>query len=215
MDEMTTVVFFISIGVILIAAAIIAVLCLTNKRLSTRALATAGVSLALSFVLSLIKVSPVTYGGSITLASMLPIIIFAYIYGFFPALITGIIFGLMQFLSSPYVLTPFTFLLDYVYAFGFIFVVPLVKKAIKNKTAAIIIGICAAYLGRFIMHFVSGIIYFNMGAVWAELPAKTAVGYSLLYNVIYLVPDFLITAISAFALSKLKVIDNLEKLAER
>ena len=212
LDKTTSLTLWISVGAVIILALVIVALCFTSKTLSTRTLAMAGVTLALSFVLSLVKFAPVTYGGSITLASMLPIMIFAYFYGFFPALLTGVIFGLLQFISGPYVLTPLTFILDYVLAFSTIAVVPLFKKFVKNDVAAFISGISAAYLLRFLFHFVSGIIYFNLGAIWAELPAETAVGYSALYNIIYLGPDFAIVAVAAFALTKTRVIERLQTL---
>lgn len=213
LDGKTLITLYISIGAAILLAAVIVTLCFIDKRLSSRALATAGVTLALSFVLSLFKVAPVTYGGSITLASMLPIMIFAYFYGFAPALLTGVVFGLLQFISSPYVLTPLTFFLDYVLAFSCIAIVPLFNKVIKNKTWSFVVGITAAYVFRFIMHVTSGIIYFNLGAIWAELPANTAITYSLLYNVVYLVPDYVITAIFGVILSATKALEKIQAYA--
>lgn len=214
LDGKTLITLYISIGAAILLAAVIVTLCFIDKRLSSRALATAGVTLALSFVLSLFKVAPVTYGGSITLASMLPIMIFAYFYGFAPALLTGVVFGLLQFISSPYdVLHPLTFFLDYVLAFSCIAIVPLFKKVIKNKTWSFVVGITAAYVFRFIMHVTSGIIYFNLGAIWAELPANTAITYSLLYNVIYLLPDYVITAIFGVILSATKALEKIQAYA--
>lgn len=213
LDGKTLITLYISIGAAILLAAVIVTLCFIDKRLSSRALATAGVTLALSFVLSLFKVAPVPNGGSITLASMLPIMIFAYFYGFAPALLTGVVFGLLQFISSPYVLTPLTFFLDYVLAFSCIAIVPLFKKVIKNKTWSFVVGITAAYVFRFIMHVTSGIIYFNLGAIWAELPANTAITYSLLYNVIYLLPDYVITAIFGVILSATKALEKIQAYA--
>ena len=54
-------------------------------------------------------------------------------------------------------------------------------------------GAVAAYVWRFVMHFISGIIYFQMGAIWVDLPAESAGVYSLLYNIVYLAPDMVIT----------------------
>ena len=213
MDNLTATTLWASIAAAIVLAGIIVALSLIGKKLTTRTLAMAGVTLALSYVLSLIRFAPVTFGGEITLAGLLPIIIFAYFYGFLPGLLTGIIFGLLEFMVAPYVLTPFTFLLDYVFAYSAIAIVPLFSKAIKNKTAALAIGITVSYAASFAFHVVSGIIYFDMGAIWAELPASTAIGYSLLYNVIYLVPDCLIVLLAAIPLSASGVIDKLKKIA--
>ena len=83
--------------------AILVLLSIFKKALTTKTLAFAGLTIATSFALSFIKVSPVTYGGSITLASMLPICIFAYCYGLGPALLVGLVYGFLQFIQSPYI----------------------------------------------------------------------------------------------------------------
>ena len=44
----------------------------------TRALVESAVMVALAFILSLIKVIDLPYGGSVTVASMLPIVIISY-----------------------------------------------------------------------------------------------------------------------------------------
>ena len=56
---------------------------------TTKKLALGAVCIALSSVLSLIKVVELPQGGSVTAASMLPIILFAYAYGAGPGLPLG------------------------------------------------------------------------------------------------------------------------------
>ena len=64
----TNIVKWVSVGAIVVLFGVIAVICIKGKkRYDAKHIAFAGISLSLSFVLSLIKVSPVTYGGSITL----------------------------------------------------------------------------------------------------------------------------------------------------
>ena len=80
--QATNVVKWISLGAIVLLLGVIAVLSLRkNNAFDARKLAFAGICVAMSFVLSFIKVKPVQYGGSITLASLVPILIFAYVYG--------------------------------------------------------------------------------------------------------------------------------------
>lgn len=208
---LTTVISWVSIGVL---AIVVILLCLLSKKLTTKTLVLAGICLALSFGLSLLKVSPVTNGGSVTLASMMPIMVFAAFYGFFPSVLVGIIFGLLQFVSGPWILTPLTFVLDYILAFASIGAVGLVKD-LTDTNKALFIGAPIAYLVRFLFHFASGIIYFNMGAVGAELPTSTAVGYSFLYQVLYLVPDFIITYGVIIALLKTNTVKRLEAISNR
>jgi len=138
--------------------------------------------------------------------------IYAYFYGFGPGLLCGVCHGLLQFIQSPYVLTPVTFILDYLLAFASIAIVPLFKF-IKNKPVSLLVGITVAYAARFLFHFVSGIIYYNLGAIWVDLPTDTAFIYSFLYQCVYLIPDWIIAAVVGIILSVSGVIDILEKQA--
>ena len=50
------------------------------------------IMIALATILSLVKVIDMPYGGSVTFASMLPLIIIAYRYGFSWGALTGIVY---------------------------------------------------------------------------------------------------------------------------
>ena len=195
---------------LLIALLIVAVVILIGKKkLATVDIAYAGVALSISFVLSFIKVTPVQYGGAITLASFAPILIYAYYFGVGKALVCGMVYGLLQFIQSPYVLTPVTFALDYLLAFSCIFVMGFFKGK-KLNSVVIVCGTCGSLLFRFIMHFISGIVYFNHGAIWADLPADSAVLYSLLYQTVYVIPDLVICLAVMLILYKTRVIERIK-----
>ena len=211
-EKMTNVTFWLSIGALVLIVAVVVILCFAARKMNTRSIVFAGITIALSFCLSYIKVTPVTYGGSVTLASMIPVMIYAYFYGFGPGLLCGVCHGLLQFIQSPYVLTPVTFILDYLLAFASIAIVPLFKF-IKNKPVSLLVGITAAYAARFLFHFVSGIIYYNLGAIWVDLPTDTAFIYSFLYQCVYLIPDWIIAAVVGIILSVTGVVDILGKQA--
>ena len=199
------------VATILVALLIVAVCILMAKsKLKTTDIVYAGVSLASSFVLSFIKIAPVQYGGSITFASFVPLLIYTFYFGFSRGLVCGLIYGVLQFLQDPYILTPVTFILDYLLAFASIAVMGFFAKNYKNKTSALVLGATCVYLCRFLMHFASGIVYFNMDAVWASIPASNAVVYSLLYQVVYLVPDAIICIIAILILSRGGVIDKIK-----
>ncbi len=211
-EKMTNITFWLSIAALVLIVAVVVILCFAARKMNTRSIVFAGITIALSFCLSYIKVTPVTYGGSVTLASMIPVMIYAYFYGFGPGLLCGVCHGLLQFIQSPYVLTPVTFILDYLLAFASIAIVPLFKF-IKNKPVSLLVGITVAYAARFLFHFVSGIIYYNLGAIWVDLPTDTAFIYSFLYQCVYLIPDWIIAAVVGIILSVSGVIDILEKQA--
>lgn len=210
LDKMTLTTLIISIVAVVLIVGVMIMLCFVTKKMTTRSIVFAGVTIALSFCLSYIKIAPVPNGGSITLASMLPVMIYAYFYGFGPGLLCGVCHGLLQFIQSPYVLTPVTFILDYVLAFASIALVAVFKK-MQNKTASLSLGITLAYFVRFLFHFISGIIYFSEGAIWTDLPQDSGIIYSLIYNAVYLVPDYFIAVVSAILLSETGVIKVLER----
>ena len=71
-----------------------------SKKWTTRMLANAALCIALAFVLSYIRLYKLPQGGSITLASMLPIFLFAYAYGVAPGMLVGAAYGILQFIQD-------------------------------------------------------------------------------------------------------------------
>lgn len=201
-DDASPKFLWVTIITLIALVLVFVLLVLFKKELSTKTLAYSGLTIALSYVLSFLKVSPVTYGGSITLASMLPICIFAYAFGLAPALLTGLIYGFLQFIQNPYVFNYATFFLDFLLAFSSISMMAIAKTVFKDKKYTPIIGLGFVYVVRFIFHFLSGIIYFENGGIWANLPQDNAFIYSFLYQITYLLPDFLINFAFLFPLVK-------------
>jgi len=78
-ENFTDLVTYTSIALIVILLIAVGVM-LARKKLATQDIAYAGVAISISFVLSFLKVTPVLYGGSITLASLAPLLIYAYYF---------------------------------------------------------------------------------------------------------------------------------------
>ena len=117
--EVLSITTVISIAAILLLLAATLIVGRKNFKPTAKMLSLISVSIALTTVLSLIKFEmPFLNGGSVTLFSLVPVILIAYKFGFIYGLITGIITGLLQFLTSPWILTPLTFFLDYVLSFS-------------------------------------------------------------------------------------------------
>lgn len=137
---------------------------------TTKELTAAALCIGLAFLLSFIKLFHLPQGGSITPASMLPLLAFSYIYGFRRGLLAGIVYGLLQLMQDPVILFPMQVVLDYILAFGALGLAGLSR----NLTVGIILG-CA---GRLVCQFLSGWIFFGEYA-----PEGTPVWlYSLGYN---------------------------------
>ena len=174
----------------------------------------------LSFVLALIKFKPVQYGGSITLASFVPILIFSYVYGAGNGFVVGIIHGLLNFIESPYILTPATFILDYLLAFASVGVMGFFGKMQRKKgeTIPLILGCISVFSLRFLAHLCSGMIFFLQDAVWVSLPSwamSNAFTYSFIYQLVYIPTDAFIATMSIIFLTKSGVLDRLCKLMKK
>ncbi len=159
--------------------------------LSTKEIARAGVCLAMAYALSYVKLFSMPQGGSITLASMLPIIIYAYIYGARKGIFVGLIYGVLQSLQSPYIIHPAQFLLDYPIAFAALGLAGILKDVKTLPEAAkFAIGTIVGGAGRYISHVISGAFAFG---AYAE--GQNVFIYSLAYNSYVLIDLVLVIAI--------------------
>lgn len=214
-EQTTEIVTWVSIGCMALLAVVFALICIFVKKYSTREIAYAGICLALSFVLSFIKVSPVQYGGSITLASFVPLLIYSYKYGPVKGTLAGLMLGLFNFISDPYMLTPMTFVLDYLLAFASIGLMGIAPKLGKLPlTAKVSIGAVMVYVARFIFHLLSGFIYFAENAIWVNLPADNMFMYSFIYQCVYLPADCVISVIALYITAKTHTLERLFKLMD-
>ncbi|MGI6632777.1 MAG: energy-coupled thiamine transporter ThiT [Bacillota bacterium] len=158
---------------------------------NVRMLVEGALMVALSFGLHLFKIYQAPYGGSVTLGSMVPLILFAIRYGAGPGITVGAAYGLVDFIVNPYVVHPAQVILDYPLAYGLLGLSGLFRHNIY-------LGSAVGIFGRLISHFLSGVIFF------AEYAEGNVYLYSLVYNAQYLVPELLITAVVLrFALKRL------------
>ena len=220
-EKATQTVKWISVGAVAILLLLIALLGVfrkkENERYDAKRIAFAGVCVASSFVLALIKFKPVQYGGSITLASFVPILIFAYVYGAGSGFAVGLIHGLLNFIESPYILTPATFILDYLLAFASVGIMGFFGKMQRKNNAVLplILGCVSVFSIRFLAHLCSGMIFFLQDAVWVSLPnwaMNNAFVYSLIYQCVYIPADALLATMVLLFLAKTGVLNKLTKL---
>lgn len=177
-----------------------------NENLSrTKKLVEVAIAIAVATVLSFIKLVDLPYGGSITIASMLPIILIAYKYGAGWGISAGFIFSVIQQLTGLNTLSYVTtwqsvlavVLLDYIIAYTVIGFAGAFRKAIKNQTAALISGTVFVCILRYACHVISG------ATVWAGLsiPTSAALLYSFGYNATYMLPETIVLVIVGYYLS--------------
>ncbi|MBO5481074.1 MAG: energy-coupled thiamine transporter ThiT [Clostridia bacterium] len=220
-EQTTEIVKWISVAAVFVLLGVIALICLLHKnQRDGKRLAFAGVCVATSFTLAVIKVSPIQYGGSITLASLVPILVYAYIYGVADGLLVGLIHGLLNFIEDPCILTPATFLLDYLLAFASVGLMGVFGKMARKEKGALplVLGCISVCALRFVFHLCSGAIFFMEGAVWVDFPAwavSSAFIYSFIYQCVYIPADCLINVLALVALAKTGALDTLIGLMKK
>lgn len=123
-----------------------------KKRWTARMLANGALCIALATVLSFVTLYKMPQGGTITLASMLPIFLFSYAYGVGPGMLVGAAYGFVQFLQGGlYFVHPIELLLDYPLAFAMLGLAGLANKF--SDKWGMIPGIILGTFGRFVCAF--------------------------------------------------------------
>lgn len=154
-----------------------------RKMSDTRSIVYGAISIALSFALSYAKLFKLPQGGSVTFASLLPLMIYCCMFGTRRGLIVCTIYGVLQALQDPFIIHPMQFLLDYPLAFGLIGVsgIFMEKGVFKDKkVVAFLLGGVLAVVLRYACHVCSGVFAF---ADYADLDKyDTAIAYSMAYN---------------------------------
>jgi thiamine transporter len=174
------------------------------KKTQILALTEAGIMVALSAVLSLFKLLELPYGGSVTFASMLPIIIFAYRHGIKWGISAALTTSVIQLLLGLKYFSYFTTwqsivalaVFDYIIAFAVFGLAPVFKKRLPYRAGIFASALLPSVL-RYVCHVISG------ATVWAGLsiPTEAALVYSIGYNATYMIPETIVLVTAAVYIS--------------
>ena len=185
-------------------------------------LSLSAIFIALSTVLSLIKIWKMPLGGSVTLLSMLPIVMLSIMLGLKWGMASAFVYSLIQLALGialdgilGWGLTPVmligTICLDYVLAFSVLGVAGIFRK---KGISGIAIGSVTALLLRFLCHFLSGVVIFKnleQFEIFGNVLTNRPILYSICYNGFYMLPEIIITTVGAiliFNTSQIKKIIN-------
>lgn len=190
---------FITALTMILAAALVAVMTIAlilaykrrqqdirQQRNATRSLVYGALCVALSFLLSYLRLFEMPQGGSITLCSMLPIALYANWFGTRDGLIAAFACGILQFIQKPIAVHWLSPVLDYVLAFTCFGLAGLFPKSLP-------LGLLVGGIGRILCSTISGAIFF---AEYAPENMNPWI-YSIIYNTISLGPDALICILVA------------------
>ena len=152
--------------------------------------------------------APWLQGGSVTLASMVPIIVIGIMFGTRWGLCASIAYSVIQMMFGFYPPPTQTFVnfllvvaLDYILAFGVLGLSGIFYRIFKSHIiGAAFSGFIVTFL-RYICHILSGILIWG---VYAE-EGQTVLMYSLIYNGTYMIPEIIITTVVLVFLSKTRI----------
>ena len=163
---------------------------------STKIIAETAVFVSLATVLSYIKIG-LQQGGSVTAGSMVPILWLALRRGPKVGLFAATLYGIVQLAAEPFIVHPAQLLLDYPFAFGVLGVAGFFQKRP-------FFGVTLGIIGRFISHFISGIVF------WADYTPEgmTPIVYSAAYNGGYMLVELVISIYMIYLLQTSKVLNK-------
>ena len=190
--------------------------------------------IAIGMVLSFVQPFQLPFGGGITLASMMPIVFIAFIFGTRWGLFSAFVYSIIQMICGAKVVAAFFLpgdsqmtiaaalgvcIMDYIIAYTVLGFGGIFKGKIKNNTVAITLGCVFALTFRYIVHTVSGAIFFGMWAEWfftqegfyaigqsiinSFSGSGLSIVYSVFYNGLYMIPEIVITSIITPAVYRL------------
>ena len=207
---------------------------------NTKKLAMSAMLVALSAVLALISMMiplQLPFGGSVTLASMLPIVLVGYMFGVKWGLGSALVFAVVQMFLGWGTVSAFFLpgdsqmlwykaiivcLIDYIIAYTVLGFSGIFAKKIKRPAAALCLGSIFALMLRYLCHILSGAIFFGTWAEWFFTDVMPGMGewvlssfsgwglatvYSVVYNGLYMIPEIIVTTVLA------AVIGNLPQIA--
>lgn len=182
----------------------------------TQRLVLSAMLIALGTALSLVSIG-LPFGGSVTLAAMVPLVVLSQLYGFrWGALCCGV-YGLLQLIlgldNFSYVTTIWAViavvLFDYIVAYG-VMSLSAIVKGIKNTAVRGAVGALIGCAARFVCHFITGAYVWGVWAdatilpkalqdTWLATGKALIYSYSFFYNLSYMLPETIITVIASAA----------------
>ena len=185
-----------------------------------------GICIALATILSFIEIFHLPYGGGITAVSMLPICLFAYRRGMASGLACAFVYGAIQlmlgmtkgvFKGADHYTTLGMVIIDYILAFAVLGFSGMFAKKIKSASLGLALGCLVTGCVRYVLHILSGYVFFKGYAVWFfsqdgfDAGAKILGAfsgealfwlYTVIYNGLYMVPEIILTVAAAAIVGK-------------
>jgi len=156
------------------------------------------IAFAIAWICQLIPFLSLPFGGGFTIASMLPIVVVAYMFGTRWGLLTGLVYAIIQMLmghatvaglfvpgSDSYMIlykALLVCLIDYILAYTVLGLGGVFRDVCRSKATALCLGSIFAVSLRYIAHIVSGAIFYGTWAEWFFGQEGLPLGQTILAN---------------------------------
>ena len=165
-----------------------------------RALTEGAILIALAEILSFLPLYKMPWGGSVDLA-MLPVILYCVRWGFGPGMAAAFAHAVFQTLFEGGIAIGWQSILgDFIVAYTVLGLAGL----FKGKKWGIFVGTVVGCLGRFVVHYISGVTIYKILAPteFMKWTFTSPSAYSLVYNGSYMLPNTIIALVIAVVLYK-------------
>ena len=177
----------------------------------TRKLTESAVFIALGTILSILKID-LPFGGGVTSASMLPLVLISHRWGWKWGVLTAFVYSVIQMFlgldnvgyATSFVMALGIIFLDYIIAYTVIGFSGAFDRPLGKTRASMAVGIAVTFVLRFCCHLLTGVW------IWGEWMPETFMNmtmtspwlYSFLYNGWYMLAELVVTEIIAMLIYK-------------
>ena len=181
-----------------------------NRKL-TRQLTESAVFIALGTILSILKID-LPFGGGVTIACMLPLVLISHRWGWKWGLLTAFVFGVIQMFlgldnvgyAANFIMAVGIIFLDYIIAYTVIGFSGAFDGLFGKTRKSMAVGIAVTFALRFCCHLLTGVW------IWGEWMPETFMNmtmtspwlYSFLYNGWYMLAELVVTELIAMLIYK-------------
>ena len=187
------------------------------KKANVKKIAVSAMLIALGTVLSLIKIWTNPWGGSVTLLSMVPIVLISVMFGVPWGLFSSFVYAMIQIAVDIAGMMAWgmdarmwigAMVFDYTLAYTAIGLAGVFrKKGVVGICGGTVVALCV----RFLSHFISGYIFFD---IWMPETFSNPAVYSVVYNGTYMLPELITTVIAIMVLYKTNTVSRILKEIE-
>ena len=181
-----------------------------NRKL-TRQLTESAVFIALGTILSILKID-LPFGGGVTIACMLPLVLISHRWGWKWGLLTAFVFSVIQMFlgldnvgyAANFIMAVGIIFLDYIIAYTVIGFSGVFDGLFGKTRKSMAAGIAVTFALRFCCHLLTGVW------IWGEWMPETFMNmtmtspwlYSFLYNGWYMLAELVVTELIAMLIYK-------------